>query len=273
VGWGAEDEALAVILDTLLGPHIRLTAPLVHLWHPPQETRRHSPAYRANRQQLRRIRQVAGDELAMWAMVRGQGMTHFTSVGRAARHQPLARREQGPRAQTPVTSDPFAARRLARARARLEAAQLVEAQMGAARDLVQQHRRTIREQAVRNREVLLAKEAARQEAWRRSQLPLEERKLLERQDRKRAAAHEDKMDRGGEDKGSGVTLPPGAAARSSFLHGSIPCDTAEALSMARVAGLTAEDFAGREPKGTAGFTLAQVRTYAQLAAKRKAAAP
>jgi hypothetical protein len=194
-------------------------------------------------------------------------MTHFTSVGRVARHQPLARREAGPGAQPPVTSDPFAARRLARARARQEAALLVEAQMGAARDLKQQHRQKIREQAARNRTVLLEKEAARQEAWRRSQLPLEERKRAER---KQAAPHEDKMDRGeqAENKVSGVTLPPATEPLAG-----IRFDTLDAHTFAVDARLTAAAFAGREPKGPAGFTLAQVRTYAQLAAKKEAGAP
>ena len=262
VGWGAEDEALAAILDTLLGPHVRLAAPLLHLWHPPQETRLHSPAYRANSQRLRRVLQAKGDVAAMWALVRGQAMTHFTGVGRAARLQPLRRREVGAGAQAPVTADPFAARRLARARARQEAAQLAEAQMAGARDVVLQHRKAMREQATRNRAAVLEKEAARQEAWRRSQLPLEERKRLER---KQAAPHADKMDRGEQaaDKGSGVTLPP-----SSELLAGIRFDTLDAHTFAVDARLTAAAFAGREPKGPAGFTLAQVRTYAQLAARK-----
>lgn len=39
VGWGAEDEALAVILDTLLGAHWRGSAGLIHLWHAAQPTK------------------------------------------------------------------------------------------------------------------------------------------------------------------------------------------------------------------------------------------
>lgn len=37
VGWGQEDESWAAALDTLAGPPWRGTAPLVHLWHPPQQ--------------------------------------------------------------------------------------------------------------------------------------------------------------------------------------------------------------------------------------------
>jgi hypothetical protein len=36
VGWGQEDEAWGVALKELVGPGWRGTAPLFHLWHPPQ---------------------------------------------------------------------------------------------------------------------------------------------------------------------------------------------------------------------------------------------
>lgn len=39
-GWGGEDQALAVILDTCLGPHHRGDADLIHLWHEPQLSKR-----------------------------------------------------------------------------------------------------------------------------------------------------------------------------------------------------------------------------------------
>lgn len=35
-GWGFEDVAFALALDALVGPHVRLDAPLFHLWHRPQ---------------------------------------------------------------------------------------------------------------------------------------------------------------------------------------------------------------------------------------------
>jgi hypothetical protein len=46
VGWGHEDSAWAWALMTLAGNPWRGTAPLVHLWHPPQErpSRRHGSA-------------------------------------------------------------------------------------------------------------------------------------------------------------------------------------------------------------------------------------
>lgn len=37
VGWGQEDEAHAIALRCLRGPPWRGDAPLVHLWHPPQQ--------------------------------------------------------------------------------------------------------------------------------------------------------------------------------------------------------------------------------------------
>jgi hypothetical protein len=37
VGWGREDESLGMALFTLHGPPWRSSAPLLHLWHPPQE--------------------------------------------------------------------------------------------------------------------------------------------------------------------------------------------------------------------------------------------
>lgn len=37
VGWGQEDESWGMALRTLLGPPWRGSAPLWHLWHPPQE--------------------------------------------------------------------------------------------------------------------------------------------------------------------------------------------------------------------------------------------
>lgn len=46
-GWGQEDECWAMALETLVGPPWRGDAPLVHLWHPPQDRytrRRGSPA-------------------------------------------------------------------------------------------------------------------------------------------------------------------------------------------------------------------------------------
>lgn len=40
VEWGGEDDAWGRALDTLMGRHVQIEVPLLHLWHPPQSTRR-----------------------------------------------------------------------------------------------------------------------------------------------------------------------------------------------------------------------------------------
>lgn len=71
LGWGCEDEAFAVALDTLLGPHLRLGADLWHFWHP-QGPRNADVHYRRNRQLLASYRLASGDEDAMWRVVTGR---------------------------------------------------------------------------------------------------------------------------------------------------------------------------------------------------------
>lgn len=66
-GWGGEDEALALILDTLLGPHKRLGYPLVHLWHPAAEQKQGT--YQRNMPLLHAIRAARGKPDAMWAVL------------------------------------------------------------------------------------------------------------------------------------------------------------------------------------------------------------
>ncbi len=66
-GWGAEDEALAVILDTLLGQHRRYEYPLTHLWHPPALHRRE--AHTSNRPLLQHFRAAAGDKQRMYDLI------------------------------------------------------------------------------------------------------------------------------------------------------------------------------------------------------------
>jgi hypothetical protein len=70
-GWGAEDEALALVLDTLLGVHTRLATPLWHLWHP-QGVRTKHPRYRDNRVLFNRLAAVAPDPDALWAVLHGR---------------------------------------------------------------------------------------------------------------------------------------------------------------------------------------------------------
>jgi hypothetical protein len=37
LGWGSEDEAFAIALDTIAGKHFRMNETIFHLWHPPAE--------------------------------------------------------------------------------------------------------------------------------------------------------------------------------------------------------------------------------------------
>lgn len=71
-GWGAEDEALACILDTLVGPHHRLPFDLWHFWHPAAPGRT-SRAYQDNRALYRRLASARGDPDRMWALLTDEG--------------------------------------------------------------------------------------------------------------------------------------------------------------------------------------------------------
>lgn len=69
MGWGAEDEALAVILECLIGEPVRLGHDLWHLWHPPGRRGTH-PRYRQNRQLFKAIQRgsEAGPD-ALWRVL------------------------------------------------------------------------------------------------------------------------------------------------------------------------------------------------------------
>lgn len=116
VGWGAEDEALAVILDTLLGPHDRLNADLIHCWHPPQRgTTSNRSTILSNRQRYHRVLRAKGDAELLWAMVSGGRGTYVGGMSDArTRHATLGARGQAHREElTGMIRDRFAERRLA----------------------------------------------------------------------------------------------------------------------------------------------------------------
>lgn len=71
VGWGGEDEALALILDAIAGPHVRLEAPLYHLWHEPGQ-RTASESSKRNRTFIGKYAAVAGDGATMRRVVNGE---------------------------------------------------------------------------------------------------------------------------------------------------------------------------------------------------------
>lgn len=65
VGWGSEDDALALALRTLVGEPWRGTDDLVHLWHPPQERRSRVVGTSGNKKLLERYRRAARDPRQM----------------------------------------------------------------------------------------------------------------------------------------------------------------------------------------------------------------
>ncbi len=67
-GWGGEDTALAVVLDTLIGHHGRGDAPLFHFWHEPQSTKQQSAP---NIRRYRRLKDAATRGVdSLWAQLR-----------------------------------------------------------------------------------------------------------------------------------------------------------------------------------------------------------
>jgi len=67
-GWGAEDEATATIMDTLVGPHVRLEYDLWHLWHP-HARKGNMTNHATNRSLLHMFRCFAGDQDGMFELV------------------------------------------------------------------------------------------------------------------------------------------------------------------------------------------------------------
>jgi len=70
-GWGAEDEALSVILDTLVpGQRVRLGHDLIHLYHP-QLRRLSHDRYQTNRRLYRAIAELEGEPDELWDLLEG----------------------------------------------------------------------------------------------------------------------------------------------------------------------------------------------------------
>lgn len=65
VGWGGEDQAWAIALNTLVGKPWRGTADLVHLWHPPQPRLNRVVGNQANRALYRRYIAARGNRQRM----------------------------------------------------------------------------------------------------------------------------------------------------------------------------------------------------------------
>jgi hypothetical protein len=284
LGWGAEDEALAVILDTMLGPHHRLDYPLIHLWHPSARRGSLRAAYRANRTLLGHYLRARGNLPMMWALVQRGPRAHLggADFSHGTRYGPLTRTRRVALEEARM-QDTFAQRRLAAARARQVAATAAadghrpptpnpERTMAGARDVALAHRRTRLEQQARNAEANAAAEAARAAARAGAAGP----RPREARGRKMQPAHDNKMLAGekvGENKvamgnASGVILNPGVMTRgttavSGHFYAGVRFQTSEAAARAMAEGMKAADFHGRTPKGEYGFTLAQVRAFVQ----------
>lgn len=70
VGWGQEDECWARVLTCLVGPHWRGKAPLIHLYHPPQERITRRWGSQESKQLARRYHKARRDPAAMRALLR-----------------------------------------------------------------------------------------------------------------------------------------------------------------------------------------------------------
>lgn len=77
-GWGQEDECWAMALETLLGPPVRGDAPLLHLWHPPQERMTRRRGSLENWSLRSRYFAARGDSTAMRALLEEFRADHFT---------------------------------------------------------------------------------------------------------------------------------------------------------------------------------------------------
>lgn len=89
-GWGAEDECLAVLLETLVGPHDRLGADLWHLWHP-TERRSDLKNNTRNRRILKLFIELQDNPDGMWELAQGVAagedphcVTVFSALGENA---------------------------------------------------------------------------------------------------------------------------------------------------------------------------------------------
>lgn len=69
-GWGEEDRAFAMSLETLAGPPVQVPGRLYHLWHPaPKELCFYQPHFMDNRLLCNRYREARGNRPAMEQLV------------------------------------------------------------------------------------------------------------------------------------------------------------------------------------------------------------
>lgn len=182
-GWGHEDEALALILDTLLGAHKRYDYPLVHLWHPPVEHREGSS--RANQPLLQKIRNARGKPAAMWALLTGTAPRLDRAAvldQRRASFQASQDRRAAARARASAESAQRAAQFAATEKARQEARARDKAAAMARQTTAKEARmpnafKRAQEERARERARLREEAAARRKATRRGPAPVVEAAL------------------------------------------------------------------------------------------------
>jgi predicted SAM-dependent methyltransferase len=68
LGWGGEDNAMVMALDTLCGPHFRMKEDIFHLWHPPAPVYRDK--YQRNLELCNRYLQAFGNVSEMRGLIR-----------------------------------------------------------------------------------------------------------------------------------------------------------------------------------------------------------
>lgn len=95
-GWGLEDASFALAAETLIGPHLRLTWPLWHLWHPPQARMNRRIGNPQSEALWRRYRRSRGRPDRMRALV-DEGRGH----GCEDRRQPEGREVAADRPRRP----------------------------------------------------------------------------------------------------------------------------------------------------------------------------
>lgn len=244
LGWGAEDEALALILDAFLGPHQRLEHDLVHLWHPPQPTRRTSKS-RGNRDLFHYLRAAAGNLETLWGLVQQANGGHITGgsqAARAARYRALAARNQQQLAKS--TASPAKGAR----------------PMAGAQDVSRAQRKAAQQR--RNAAAVAAYDAAKAMAATRAAA----RGLDPHRRKQGQGSPENKMleaPAGAEDKQSGsksgVTINTVDRRPKPAPHPlrDVPFASAAARKLATEAGLTAAAFPAKPPRH--GFTVEDVR--------------
>lgn len=73
VGWGFEDRAFALALETMVGTYMRAVGPLYHLWHPePEEERFGQPNLEHNRWLYTQYQNARGNPALMRALIQGR---------------------------------------------------------------------------------------------------------------------------------------------------------------------------------------------------------